>query len=97
KQSLVYLLQPQSLDRFTFATNTVGGSIAIKDLVDRTKWMRRFRGENVHPVVTLSDRFMATRFGGRQRPHFNIVRWITFGDGGPALAQPNAAPALTGL
>jgi hypothetical protein len=37
---------------------------------------------------------MNTRFGGRQRPHFVIRRWITFDSGG---ALPKMAPpALTG-
>src|SRR5262249_38155618 len=65
-QHLVYLLNLATMDRFTFPTGTVGGRIAVHDLVDKTKMMRRFRGANVYPVVTLSDTFMNTRFGGRQ-------------------------------
>jgi hypothetical protein len=42
---------------------------------------------------------MRTKFsgksGGRQRPHFEIQRWITFGEGG-ALAAAVEAPALPG-
>jgi hypothetical protein len=33
----------------------------------------------VYPVVSLSDKFMNTRFGGRQRPHFLIKNWIRLG------------------
>jgi hypothetical protein len=58
--------------------------------------MRRFRGQNVYPVVTLSDTFMPTRFGGRQRPHLEIKRWITFGDGTAlSAAEPRLLPAGT--
>lgn len=32
--------------------------------------------------MTLSDKHMNTRFGGRQRPHFCVVRWIELGGDG---------------
>jgi hypothetical protein len=93
-QYLVYLLNPSTAERYTYATGTVGGGIAVRDLVDRTQLMRKFRGENVYPAVIPSNTFMKTRFGGRQRPHFVIKRWIALGGGGalPATDQP----ALTG-
>jgi hypothetical protein len=47
--------------------------------------MRRFRGPDVFPVVSLADAFMRTRFGGRQRPHFNIKRWMNLGNDGTAV------------
>jgi hypothetical protein len=50
--------------------------------------MRRFRGANVYPVVKLADVFMNTRFGGRQRPHFDIIKWITLDGGDNALPAP---------
>jgi hypothetical protein len=84
-QHLVYLLNQETMDRFTFATGTIGGSIAVRDLADRTKWMRQFRGNAVYPIVSFADVFMSTRFGGRQRPHFIVKRWI--GLGGDALPQ----------
>jgi hypothetical protein len=89
-QYVVYLLNPKTMQRYSYATGTVGGSIAVRELRDSVTWMRRLRGANVYAVVTLSDKFMKTRFGGRQRPHFVIVRWITFG-GTDAKALP--APA----
>ena len=90
-QYVVHLLDPKTMDRFSFATGTVGGGIAVRDLRDKVIWMRRVRGQNVFAVVTLCDRHMKTRFGGRQRPHFVVVRWIALG-GDNANALP--APAL---
>jgi hypothetical protein len=87
-QYLVYILNPATMDRFTFATGTVGGGIAVRELVDKTKWMRRLRGDHVYPIVTLADVFMNTRFGGRQRPRFMVKRWIALGAAGKALAAP---------
>jgi hypothetical protein len=93
-------LTNMDMDRFTFPTSTIGGGIAVRELVDRTKLTRRFRGENVYPVITLGDKFMPTRFGGRQRPHFIHKQWITLGAAGalpvaplPALTAPDADPA----
>jgi hypothetical protein len=84
-QFIVYLLNGETMDRYTFPTGTAGGAIAVRDLVERTNWMRRFRGPSVFPVVRLEDKFMPTRYGGRQRPHFNIKRWVKLGDDGTAL------------
>jgi hypothetical protein len=85
-QHIVYLLDPLTMDRFSFPNGTVGGQIAVRDLTDKVKWMRRFRGENVYAAVQLSDVFMPTRFGGRQRPHFEVRRWVCFGADGEPLA-----------
>jgi hypothetical protein len=91
-QHVVYLLDPITMDRFTFPTGTVGGAIATRDLTDKVKWMRKFRGENVFAVVSLRDEFMRTRFGGRQRPHLEVRRWIRFGGGGEPLAVTGPTP-----
>jgi hypothetical protein len=93
-QYVLYLLNLETMDRFTFPTGTVGGQIAVREVVDKIKWMRKLRGANVYPVVTLSDTFMPTRFGGRQRPHFEIKRWVSFGPdekGLPAPPESNTA------
>jgi len=88
-QHILYLLDPKTMDKFTFPTGTVGGRIGIRELVDKTTWMRRLRGPNVYAVVLLSDTFMNTKWGGRQRPHFKIVRWVSLGsEGGQVEALP---------
>ena len=96
KQNVVYLLDALSLDKLTFPTSTTGGGMACRDLSDKVAWMRKYRGPRVSAVITLSDRFMPTKYGGRQRPHFEVVRWIGFdtGEGGDALPAPK--PALAG-
>jgi hypothetical protein len=91
-QHVLYLLDPTTLDRFSFPTGTTGGAIATRDLTDKVKWMRKFRGENVFAVVSLSDVFMNTRFGGRQRPHFEVRRWVRFGNEGEPLAVTGPTP-----
>ena len=94
-QHILYLLDPKTMDKYTFPTGTTGGRIAIRELVDKTTWMRRLRGPNIYAVVLLSDTFMNTKWGGRQRPHFKIVRWVSLGSEGgqvEALPPPPATP-----
>ena len=87
-QYIVYLLDPNTMDRYTYATGTTGGGICVRDLVQKVKWMRTFRGAQVCPIVALSDVFMNTQFGGRQRPHLIVKRWILLGGDGRALSAP---------
>ena len=47
------------------AHSTTGGGIAVRELIDRINWMRRFRGNAVYPIVQLSTRFMKTKCGTR--------------------------------
>jgi hypothetical protein len=96
RQHILYLLDPATLDQFSFPTGTTGGTIAIRDLVDKIKFRRQFKGPHLVPVVCLSDKFMQTKFGGRQRPHFLIKHWVTMGNGSEeqVLLPAPAAPAL---
>jgi hypothetical protein len=95
-QHVLYLLDAGPMDKYTFATGTTGGRIAIRELRDKLVWMRRLRGPNVYPVITLADKFMNTKYGGRQRPHFVIKRWVRLGgDGGEVEALPPPTPPKT--
>jgi hypothetical protein len=95
-QHVLYLLDAGPMDKYTFATGTTGGRIAIRELRDKLVWMRRLRGPNVYPVITLADKFMNTKYGGRQRPHFVIRRWVRLGgDGGEVEALPPPPPPKT--
>jgi hypothetical protein len=84
-QHVLYLGDVDKVERFCFPTATTGGHRAVCDLVDKIKWMRRWRGAAVYPVVKLSKTFMPTRFGGRMRPDLPVQRWVAFGGGGESL------------
>jgi len=93
----LYLLDPITLDQFTYIVNlsTIGACIAIRELADKVEWMRKIKNnQNLYAVVQLSDTFMNTRFGGRQRPHFLIKRWVAFGAGSDKALPPADAPQL---
>jgi hypothetical protein len=93
RQYVVHFLNLKTMDKYWWPTSTVGGGICVRDIVERTKWMRAYhRRMDIYPVVQLADVFMPTRFGGRQRPHLKVIRWITFGGGGgggEALPAPD--------
>jgi hypothetical protein len=59
-QHLVMMIEPRSMDEFTFITSTVGGAIAVGELAHKVKTMRKYRGP-VSPIVTLGDTPMKTR------------------------------------
>src|SRR5262245_28034048 len=49
-QNVVYLLNPKTAERFTFASGTIGARVAIDKLRDQVVFMRQLRGANVVPV-----------------------------------------------
>jgi hypothetical protein len=94
-QQVCYFLDPKKMAVFHWIDSSVGGSIAIRELVDSTKAMRRFR-PGAAPVVELGSKHMNTRFGGRQRPHLNIVNWATMpGEEPQAAALPAPVKPVT--
>jgi hypothetical protein len=81
-QRVVYFIDPLTMDKFTWPTGTTGGGICVREeLVEKVKLMRQFRSEHCYMVCTLSDTFMNTKNGGRQRPHLIVKRWVTLGGG----------------
>ena len=89
-QRVVYFLDlDKTMSRYTWIDQlTVGGSIAMSELVDQTRLMRKFRQANVVPKVRLSNIYMHTRYGGRQRPHLPVADWIILDGGPPSLVGP---------
>src|SRR5262245_6627611 len=74
---MLKLLEAKTMDRFAFITSSTGGSIAIGDLSDKVKIMRRFHGPNVVPVVSCGTTNFKTKFGLKKRPNFSVIRWMT--------------------
>jgi hypothetical protein len=101
-QQMMYFIVPDTLEQLTYPTFTVGGNIAIGQLIEKIRTARRFKGPHVHPIVVLSKAHMNTRFGGRDRPHFIVLGWRDLGGldkgSGPALPKPDptAVTAIEG-
>jgi hypothetical protein len=85
---VVYFIDLNTMEKFTWPTSTVGGDICVREFRDKVAMMRKLRGARVFAVVNLSDHHMTTRFGDRQRPDLKIVRWVALGPDGAALPAP---------
>jgi hypothetical protein len=71
---LVYLVDPQTAEAFTFSTSSWGGRGAVTDLGDQISRMRSVRPDAV-PIVELQAVEMPTKYGRKSKPAFKIVGW----------------------
>jgi hypothetical protein len=84
----------------TYSNSTIGAARAIEDLEDKWNWARILYGEDVRPLVHLSETAFPTSYGERKRPVFRVGKtdWRVFRDGAlcvvdtstPALASPQS-------
>jgi hypothetical protein len=88
---VVYLIeQSDAVQAFTWIADieNAGASRAVRELRRSVNLTRRVRQQpNLFPLATLSDTFMPTQYGGRQRPHFGIVSYQPLGPEPAAPAQ----------
>jgi hypothetical protein len=91
-QHYLYLLD-QLRKRYTYVASTIGGNIAISELVQQVKDARIDYGHETYAKVRLSDTWMRTSYSpdGRQRPHF-IITGYTRRRGGEATANWSSCP-----
>jgi hypothetical protein len=92
-QHIVVFVDPETMVRYWWPSpiTTIGSAICVRDLVDQTRLMRRFKRQiNLYPVVELSHIFMPTRYGGRERPFLIVKKWIILG---PDDTSTNVLPA----
>ena len=87
-----YLLDLPTMNRFSWPTSTIGGRICIRELIDKILWFRKCKDKDAYAMVKLTSVHMNTRFGGRMRPHCQIIRWVRLdgGNQGEALSSPAA-------
>jgi hypothetical protein len=90
----VDFLNLDSGEHSNFVLATTGATIAVERLKDQVRWMRRMRGPNVVPQVTLGWAPFKTGFGMRKRPDFKVVTWFDLGGGSPAAVQAQAPKQL---
>lgn len=87
---LVYLVDPNTAEAFTFSTSSFGGREAVINLGDQVARMRMAH-PNITPVVSLEAAPMITRFGKKSKPVFRIVDWKAAGSG--VREEPKQLPA----
>jgi hypothetical protein len=87
---VVYLVSPETGQKYVFASATVGAHIAYDRLKEQVVVMRKLKGAQCVPIVELSSRPMRTRFKKNAvRPHLETIGWKTPG----ALSQ-SASPQI---
>jgi hypothetical protein len=82
---LVYLVDPDTAEAFTFSTSSFGGRSAVSDLGDQIMRMRTVHPDAV-PLVELQAQEMPTKFGRKSKPLFKVIGWKT--SAGEAPEQP---------
>jgi hypothetical protein len=90
----VYLLDPITVEQFTFSTSSGGGRSAVTNLADQIKRMRELGHPDAMPIVELSAEPMKTKFGQKSKPVFKIVKWHGGGNGNDRGSKEIAPPSL---
>ena len=97
-QRVVEFIDPQTLECFSWAHSVTiaGSSRAASDLENRIERTRRVHGDGVYPLVTLEATHMSTAYGGRKRPHLEVVGWVRRGMSGgiERVAPPTLAEEI---
>jgi hypothetical protein len=92
---VVYLVNLETGETYTYAHDTVGAHIAFDLLKEAVITMRAIRGTKCMPLVHPTERPMKLKFGMGKRPHFKIGGWKTPGE--DAAAIPAHQPELPQL
>ena len=71
---LVYLVDPDTAEAFTFSTSSWGGRSAVIELGDQIRRMRAAHPDAA-PIVELRAAEMPTRFGRKSKPAFKVAGW----------------------
>jgi len=88
---MVYLVDPETAEAFTFSTSSWGGRQAVIDLGDAILRMRMVHPDAT-PIVALQAAEMPTKFGRKSKPVFKVVGWksANLGPEGPPPDAPQA-------
>jgi hypothetical protein len=92
-QYAVYLVDRNDGSTYTSCNSTAGQAIAYRELKDRINMMRKLRGANVLPIVTLDKATFAGKFGPKIRPDFKVLSWID-PSGNAASLPATSAPQI---
>jgi hypothetical protein len=71
---LVYLVDPDTAEAYTFSTSSWGGRAAVIELGDQIARMRTTYPDAA-PIVELRAVEMPTRFGRKSKPALKVVGW----------------------
>jgi hypothetical protein len=92
---LVYLVDEDSAEAFTFSTSSSGGRGAVDDLGDQIVRKRR-QYPGAVPIIELGSAPMQTKYGRKSKPVLKIVAWRFPTDPKPRLVEA-AVPSVPAL
>jgi hypothetical protein len=86
----VFLLDPDTGQKFAFINATAGASMAFSDLKGAMQTKRFLHGVDLYPIVLLQvKQWKPEKFAARLRPYFHPVEWIQPGGGALAINRSN--------
>jgi hypothetical protein len=88
---LVYLLDVTTACLFNFWNSTVGTRMMVTAIEERTQWARALYGDDVMPLITLTDRAFHTSYGERRAPDFKVLGFRRFVEGGLRIVDQSAS------
>jgi len=87
---LVFLVDPETAESFTFSTSSWGGIGAVATLGDQITRMRSVHPDAV-PIVELRAAEMPTKYGRKSKPVFKVVGWKTGDNETPVVEREISA------
>jgi hypothetical protein len=98
RQYILEFANLESMARFSWPTSTIGGGIAVRELIRSINLKRQFENRNdLWPFVKLSHCNMRTSYDpkGRERPDCKITSWYSPPKNEAALAAEPTQPQLS--
>jgi hypothetical protein len=89
-------IEEPALNRYAFVTKSIGGSIAVGDLSDKIKIIRRLYGPDMTAIVSPQTTLFRTKFGVRKRPNFEVKDRRKLDDGSGEPLPPPDKPLTLG-
>jgi hypothetical protein len=92
----VYLYDRKTFEAFTFVTSTKGGHKCCRVLKGDVRIGRMKFGPHAYPVVILTNAWFTDNYGGKDRPHFQIVDYdiLTPPQSAAPVVPPQTAAAI---
>ena len=91
KQKIVYLWDPVTMKKYTWAASSNSGMSCVSDLVERIKMMRAFKKVKAYPVVALSNLLWSKRYN-TLGPNLIVKGWVEKDESGALLPLATATP-----
>jgi hypothetical protein len=88
---VLYLLDASTACLYTYANCTIGCRILVTGIEERVRWGRALYGDDVMPLVRLTDRPFPTKFGERRAPDLEVLGFRRFVEGGLRIVDQNAS------